>query len=87
MSGNAPYEGSVLLRLEFSIADAVHQRGLLPVLAAALRAWWALRPRDYSEVPAHLRADLGIPEPPESAHWIYIGAQSWRFPPSDLGWQ
>lgn len=71
-----------MLRLEFSIADAVCQRGLLPVLGAAIAAWWRQRPRGYSDVPAHLRADLGVPEPQEPAHWIYIGAQSWRFPPS-----
>ena len=37
-------EGSIVLRLEFSIADAVHQRGLLSVIATAISAWWN-RPR------------------------------------------
>ncbi|UXN73767.1 hypothetical protein N8D56_24170 [Devosia sp. A8/3-2] len=38
MSYNALNEGSVVLRLEFSIADAVHQRGLFAVLQAAIAA-------------------------------------------------
>jgi hypothetical protein len=50
---------SVTLRLEFSIADAVQQRGLVPVLIAALRAWWS-RPRLPPNLPAYLREDVGL---------------------------
>lgn len=53
-------EGSIVLRLEFSIADAVHQRGLLPVLRVALAAW-IQRPARPSRVPDYLREDLGLP--------------------------
>ena len=65
-------ERSVVLRLEFSIADAVHQRGLLPVLASALRAWWT-RPKLPQNLPAHLRADIGLPPATAPAHWLDIG--------------
>jgi len=58
---------SVTLRLEFSIADAVAQRGLLPVLLAALRAWWS-RPRLPPNLPAYLREDVGLPA--EAVHWL-----------------
>ncbi len=58
---NAPLsEGSIVLRLEFSIADAVQQRGLLSVLGAAIAAWWN-RPRLPQNLPNHLRADIGLP--------------------------
>ena len=58
---NAPLsEGSIVLRLEFSIADAVQQRGLLSVLGAAIAAWWN-RPRLPQDLPANLRADIGLP--------------------------
>lgn len=64
MSYNAAPEGSVVLRLEFSIADAVHQRGLLSVISQAIRAWWT-RPRPSRIQPAcisaRLRADIGLP--------------------------
>ena len=59
---------SVTLRLEFSIADAVHQRGLFPVLLAAIRAWWK-RPRLPPNLPAYLRADLGLSS--EDFHPVY----------------
>lgn len=68
MSHNALSERSVVLRLEFSISDAVHQRGLLPVLAAAIRAWW-VRPRAPQQVPAYLRADIGLPPANEPMRW------------------
>lgn len=55
-------ERSVVLRLEFSIADAVKHRGIGAVLSAAVSAWWAQRPRRYSEVPASLREDVGLPQ-------------------------
>ncbi|WP_375449827.1 hypothetical protein [uncultured Devosia sp.] len=63
---------SVTLRLEFSIADAVAQRGLVPVLLAAIRAWWS-RPRLPPNLPASLRADLGLPPDPSSlVYWMDI---------------
>lgn len=62
---------SVVLRLEFSIADAVHQRGLVPVLTAAVAAWWN-RPRLPDHIPAYLRADLGLPPAAEAAHWTHV---------------
>lgn len=68
MSSNVLSERSVVLRLEFSIADAVHQRGLLPVLAAALAAWWK-RPGVPSELPAYLREDVGLPPVAEPVQW------------------
>ena len=57
MTSNVLNERSVVLRLEFSIADAVQQRGLIPVIGSAIRAWWALRPVRYPEVPGYLRDD------------------------------
>lgn len=69
MSYNTQSEGSIVLRLEFSIADAVHQRGLLSVLAAAIGAWWN-RPRLPAELPPYLRADVGLPEQVGPRHWI-----------------
>jgi hypothetical protein len=74
-------ERSVVLRLEFSIADAVYQRGLLPVLLAALHAWWA-RPKLPQHLPAALRADLGLPADAGTAHWLDIGHG--REPPGPL---
>lgn len=68
MSSNVLSERSVVLRLEFSIADAVHQRGLMPVLAAALAAWWN-RPRVPAELPAYLREDVGLPPAAEPVLW------------------
>ena len=59
MTYEALDQRSVVLRLEFSIADAVAQRGLFPVLLAAIRAWWA-RPRLPPNLPAYLRADVGL---------------------------
>lgn len=68
MSYNVLSERSVVLRLEFSIADAVHQRGLLPVLVSAVSAWWS-RPKVPSELPAYLRADVGLPPLAEPVLW------------------
>jgi len=73
MSYNSLPEGSVVLRLEFSIADAVHQRGLLSVLASAVGAWWS-RPRLPADLPAHLRADVGLLPDYASVHWHDVGA-------------
>lgn len=42
------------------IAEEVARLGLLPVLAAAIRAWWS-RPRLPPNLPDHLRADVGLP--------------------------
>jgi hypothetical protein len=75
MSSNTLPEGSVVLRLEFSIADAVHQRGLLSVLVAAIGAWWN-RPRLPSNLPAYLRADLGLSPVADAAHWLDIPSRS-----------
>jgi hypothetical protein len=69
MSYNTLPEGSIVLRLEFSIADAVHQRGLLSVIGTAISAWWN-RPRLPSELPAYLRADVGLPPVAEPVHWL-----------------
>ena len=73
MSYNSLPQGSIVLRLEFSIADAVHQRGLLAVIGAAIGAWWN-RPRLPPHLPAHLRADLGLPADSTPAHWLDISA-------------
>jgi hypothetical protein len=75
MSYNVLSERSVVLRLEFSIADAVHQRGLLPVLASAMSAWWN-RPRVPSELPAYLRADVGLPPVAEPVLWHSVPTAS-----------
>lgn len=68
MSSNVLSERSVVLRLEFSIADAVHQRGLLPVLAAAFVAWWN-RPGVPADLPAYLREDVGLAPVAEPVLW------------------
>ena len=68
MTSNVLDERSIVLRLEFSIADAVHQRGLLPVLAAAFSAWLD-RPRPPARIPDYLRADLGLPPAAEPVLW------------------
>lgn len=73
MTYNTLPEGSVVLRLEFSIADAVHQRGLLSVLGAAISAWWH-RPRLPDNLPAYLRADVGLPEQAGPVHYLDIQA-------------
>lgn len=84
MSYNVLDERSVVLRLEFSIADAVHQRGLLPVIGAALRAWWN-RPRGYSQVPDYLREDIGLP--PAGDPVFYPVSAPLPAPPLLLGWR
>ena len=61
----------VTLRLEFSIADAVAQRGLFPVLLAAVRAWWK-RPRLPPNLPAYLRVDVGLPADGHPVYWMDI---------------
>jgi hypothetical protein len=71
MSYNAPDLRSVTLRLEFSIADAVAQRGLLPVLGAALRAWWK-RPRLPPNLPDYLREDVGLQPEGRVVYWMDV---------------
>ena len=73
MFNNTAPQGSIVLRLEFSIADAVHQRGLVSVLVAAIAAWWN-RPRLPANLPASLRADLGLPPEASPAHWLDVQA-------------
>jgi hypothetical protein len=75
MTYNTLPEGSVVLRLEFSIADAVHQRGLAAVLGAAIAAWWN-RPRVPSDLPDDLRSDVGLPSRANAAHWTDIPMRS-----------
>ena len=75
MSYNTLPEGSVVLRLEFSIADAVYQRGLLSVLGSAIGAWWN-RPRLPAGVPDYLRADIGLSPVATAAHWLDIPSRS-----------
>jgi hypothetical protein len=83
MSSNVLNERSVVLRLEFSIADAVHQRGLVPVLASAIRAWWAQRPVRYAPVPDYLREDVGLPPANDPLHWTGVNLQAYRLHPPD----
>lgn len=85
MSSNVLDGRSVVLRLEFSIADAVRQRGLRAVVGAALRAWWAQRPSRYADVPPYLRDDLGLP-PEEEAYCLGVGIDPWRLHPPRGRW-
>ena len=80
MSSNLVEGRSVVLRLEFSIADAVRYRGIAAVVAEALRAWWAQRPIHYSDVPDYLREDIGLPAaaPP---NYLGVGIDVWRLHP------
>lgn len=71
MSQNTLPEGSVVLRLEFSIADAVQQRGLFPVLCTAIAAWWN-RPRLPQNLPDYLRADIGLPPADGPLLWYSV---------------
>ena len=75
MSQNTLPEGSIVLRLEFSIADAVYQRGLLSVLSAAIAAWWN-RPRLPQNLPEHLRADIGLPPSHDPQLWFSVPSVS-----------
>ncbi len=85
MSSNVLDERSVVLRLEFSIADAVQQRGLGAVLASAVKAWWAQRPPRYSAVPDYLRKDVGLPEAEDRFKWVGIDLHAYRLHPPDRG--
>jgi hypothetical protein len=66
-------ELGIVLRLEFSIADAVHQRGLPAVLGTAILAWLKGPPK-LPEIPAHLRADLGLLPDEGSPQWYDLPA-------------
>jgi len=57
-----------VLRLEFSIADAVYQRGLFSVVGAAVGAWWN-RPRIPADLPNYLRADVGLQPLDVPSYW------------------
>lgn len=85
MSSNVLDERSVVLRLEFSIADAVQQRGLVPVVLSAINAWWSQRPVRYSDVPAYLREDVGLPAADDTVHWTGIDLHNFRFQPPERG--
>ena len=82
MSSNVLDERSVVLRLEFSIADAVQQRGLVPVVLSAINAWWSQRPARYSDVPNYLREDVGLP-PADDNRLMCVPAQLFQFRPPD----
>ena len=86
MSMNVLNEGSVVLRLEFSIADAVRHRGLFAVMSAAVRAWWAQRSVHYADLPARLRQDVGLPEAADDSHWTGIDLHTYRLQPPDRSW-
>lgn len=68
MSINVHDDGSVLLRLEFYAARAVHQRGLGAVLRVVVAAWWN-RPRIPPDLSDRLRADMGLPVDASRKHW------------------
>ncbi len=80
MSSTVIEERSVILRLEFSIADAVRHRGIASVVGEALRAWWAQRPAHYSDVPDYLREDVGL-DAARSSHYLGINVDAWRLHP------
>ncbi len=83
MSMNVLKEGSVVLRLEFSIADAVRERGVLKVLGAAIGAWWAQRPINYGAVPDYLREDVGLPPAEDVRSFSYADPLARQFHPPD----
>lgn len=85
MSSNVLDERSVVLRLEFSIADAVQQRGLVPVLLSAVNAWWSQRPPRYQSVPSYLRKDVGLPEAEDPLRWTGLDLHAYRLHPPDRG--
>lgn len=86
MSSKLVNENSIVLCLEFSIADAVRHRGLFAVLSAAVRAWWALHPVRHSDVPDYLRADVGLEPEASPAHWTGIDLHTYRLQPPDRRW-
>lgn len=68
MSLNALDEGSAALRLESHVAKAVHHSGFRAVLRVAIVAWWN-RPRLPEDLPARLRADMGLPPDTRPTYW------------------
>ena len=82
MSYDALNEGSNALRLHYNVVEAVHYRGLPAVLRVAFVAWWN-RPRIPPDMPARLRADMGLPPAPRSMFWPEPG-ECWPFPPAML---
>lgn len=68
MSIDAFTDGSVVWRHDVHVTRAVHYRGLFRVLRVALAAWWT-RPRIPPDLPARLRADMGLPPAPRSMFW------------------
>lgn len=85
MSSNVLNERSVVLRLEFSIADAVQQRGLFSVLSSAISAWWVQRPVRYAPVPNYLRKDVGLPEAEDPFRRAGLDLHPYRLHPPDRG--
>lgn len=70
MTSNVLNERSVVLRLEYSIADAVRHRGLFAVIGAAVAAWWAQGAQSSPpQIPASLRADVGLPDAEDPLIW------------------
>ena len=57
-----------VLRHDVHVTRAVHHRGLFRVLRVALVAWWTC-PRIPPDMPARLRADMGLPPAPKSMFW------------------
>jgi hypothetical protein len=85
MSMDYTSQRQLVLKLEFSIADAVRQRGLFSVLIAAISAW-ADQKQNYPEVPDHLRADVGLPEVDRfSSHWLGVDLHCYRLHPPNRG--
>jgi hypothetical protein len=78
MSYDALNEDSAALRLEFHVIKAVQLRGLPAVLRVAVLAWWN-RPRIPYDMPARLRADMGLPPAPKSMFWPEPG-DCWPLP-------
>lgn len=59
---------SVALHLERHVVKAVHHRGLATVLRVAVVAWWN-QPRLPPDLPARLRADMGLPPETRPRFW------------------
>lgn len=75
----------IIMKLEFSIADAVRQRGLISVVLAAFNAWLEQK-QNYPDVPNHLRADVGLPPTDNlSSHWLGVDLHAYRLHPPTRG--
>ena len=68
MSIDVLTDGGAVLRHDLDVTKAVYHRGLFAVLRVALLAWWN-RPRIPPDLPARLRADMGLPPAPRSRFW------------------